>query len=553
MSQIVILTERQLCDLEMLLNGSYAPVTSYLNQTDYNSVILELKLTNGQFFPVPITLDVSEKTANLIKIDDLVILTNDENLPLAQLQVKEIYQPNLELECQQVLGTTDLNHPYAKHLLQREYQTYCLSGSLTQLNQFLHCDFNGYRLTPATAKTLIQQQGWQNVIGFQTRNPMHRCHYEITRYLMDQVQSESDQSTGLLLTPTVGVTQECDIDYFTRVKSYVALMEKYPNDTALLCLLPLAMRMAGPREALLHAIVRRNYGCTHFVIGRDHAGPSYKPSDPTKASFYQPYEAHQLAERYQSELGIKILLMQEMVYVGNRDIFVPINQLQSNDQVCQISGTRMRDMLVTGETIPTWFSFPEIIQILRSNIRKPNQQGFCIYFVGLSGSGKTTLVKHLKNSLMEHDLNQRQITILDADIIRQHLSRGLGFSAADRSTNVQRIGFAASLVVQHGGICLVANIAPFERDRQINRELIEKHGHYIEVYIKTPLDVCQTRDCKGLYQKAQKGEINLTGVNDPFEEPLNSHFTIDCSVPDDIDLIISEIICYLKSMQLISI
>jgi sulfate adenylyltransferase len=550
-TKAIILSERQLCDLEMLLNGSYAPLTGYLGQADYQSVMDQFQLTNGEFFPVPIVLDVPESQAKSLSVGETIHLSNSENLPLAELVLEEIYQPDLSYECEKVLGTTDLNHPYARYLLDRPETTFYLSGQLKQLNQFLHSDFHRHRLTPIQAREAIREHGWTNVVGFQTRNPMHRCHYEVTRYLTEQVATESGQPTGLLLTPTVGVTQECDIDYFTRVKCYVALIEKYPERGAHLCLLPLAMRMAGPREALLHAVIRRNYGCTHFIIGRDHAGPSYKPSDPSKSSFYGPYEAHELATRFRDRLGIEILLMKEMVYLSNRDQYLPVDQVQEDDVQCQISGTKFREMLLSGEEIPTWFSYPEIIGVLRENVKSPAEQGFCVYFIGLSGSGKTTLVKYLKNHLMERRLNKRQLTILDADIVRQHLSKGLGFSAEDRSTNIQRIGFVASLVVQHGGICLVANIAPFERDRAVNRELIRKNGHYIEVYVKTPVDVCETRDCKGLYGKAKRGEIKLTGVNDPFEEPTESQFVVNSSEPEDLEKAVEDIVAYLVDKQLI--
>lgn len=536
----LILTERQLCDLEMLLNGSYYPVTSFLNSQDYNNVVNNLQLSDGQFFPIPIVLDVPESQSRKFQLGQTIQLHNSENLPMAELLLTEIYQPDLELESQMTLGTTDRNHPYAKFLLDRSETTFYLSGTLKQLNDFLHSDFHKHRLTPSKSKEIINNNNWKNVIGFQTRNPMHRCHYEVTRYLIQQLESETSESTGLLLTPTVGVTQECDIDYFTRVKCYLALMPRY-QQYAHLVLLPLAMRMAGPREALLHAIIRRNYGCTHFIIGRDHAGPSYKPSDPSKNSFYGPYDAHQLALKYQEQLGIKILLMQEMVYLESRQVYLPVDKLTDNEQPKQISGTKFREMLYSGEDIPEWFSFPEVISTLRQHIRTTKQQGICVYFVGLSGSGKTTLVKHLKNKLLEHNLHHRAITILDADQVRQHLSKGLGFSQQDRSTNVQRIGYVASLIVQHGGICLVANIAPYKEDRQVNRQLIEQYGKYLQVYVKTPLEVCKDRDCKGLYHQAERGEIKLTGINDPFEQPNESDLIVESVNYNDLELIVNQI------------
>ncbi len=534
----VILTPRQLCELEMILDGSYNPVTTYMSQADYESVCQNLELTNGEFFPLPINLDLtqSQLTKLNVTVGDTLTLMNDENLPLASLEVGEIYQPDLNQECEKTLGTTDTNHPYAKTLLERTESTYYLAGKLTQVNAFQHSDFSAWRRTPAETRELIKQHGWEQVVGFQTRNPMHRCHYEVTLQLTREVAAASASasansgggvnhaSTGLLLTPTVGVTQECDIDYYTRVKCYIQLVKRYPEEfSADLCLLPLAMRMAGPREALLHAVVRRNYGCTHFIIGRDHAGPSYKPSDG-RASFYGPYEAHELARKYESRLGIKTLFMQMMSYVSNIDSYLPDNQITKEQQVFvkNISGTQFREMLLSGETIPEWFSFPETVQTLKDHLRTPREEGFCIYTMGLSGGGKTTLVKRLKDRLMEHNLYKRNITILDADIIRQNLSKGLGFSREDRSTNVQRIGYVASEIVKHGGIVLVANIAPYRDDREINRVAISKEGHYYGVYVDTSLETCKARDCKGLYALAEKGEIKMTGVNDPYEVPDSS-------------------------------
>lgn len=542
----IVLSDRQLCDLEMLLNGSYSPLDTYLNSQDYQSVVDNFELVNGDFFPIPIVLDLSESQINNISLQQEIYLTNDENLPLAKLTVSDIYKPNLEDECLKVLGTVDKNHPYVAYLLDRKETTYYVSGKLEKCQPIKHSDYNKYRLTPLDAKAQIASRGWTNIIGFQTRNPMHRCHYEVTQYLTQQVADQTGESTGLLLTPTVGVTQECDIDYFTRVKCYINLLQHYPTNSVDLCLLPLAMRMAGPREALLHAVIRRNYGCTHFIVGRDHAGPSYKPSDPSKASFYGPYDAHQLAQKYQDRLGIKILLMQEMVYVENKSTYLPVDKLQLDDKTCNISGSRLREMLLNNEPIPEWFTYPDIAKILKDQTIALNRQGICIYFVGLSGSGKSTLVKHLKSRLMEENLNARQITILDGDIVRQQLSKGLGFTAEDRSLNVRRIGYVASLVVKHGGICLVANIAPFDTDRQYNRQLIENNGKYIEVYVKTPLDMCRKRDCKGLYLKAENNEIKLTGVNDPFDEPNNSHYVVDNSNYDQLEKIVDDIIGNLK-------
>lgn len=546
-----ILTSRQLCDLEMILNESYSPLTTFMNSCDYTSVVNNLELSDGQFFPVPIILDLPESEASLINIGNPLVLTDTENLPIVSMIVDSLYKPDLEEECRQVLGTTDLNHPYAKFLLDRNYTTYYVSGPLTQLNPIIHPDFQKLRMTPVEVKSMFKYPNWSAVIGFQTRNPIHRCHYQMTLHMMKQLSESTGRDVKLLITPTVGVSQECDIDYYTRVQCYISILDKYPENKANLCLLPLSMKMAGPREALLHAIVRRNYGCTHFIIGRDHAGPSYQPSDKSKKSFYEPYDAHHLAIKYQDRLGISILLMGEMVYASNRDQYVPIDQLTETDQRENISGTRLRELLESNQPIPEWYTFPEITNILKYNIKTPEQTGICIYFMGLSGSGKSTLVKFLKNQLMEYNLYHRQITILDADQIRQNLSKGLGFSAEDRSINVRRIGYVASLIVKHGGICLVANIAPYEVDREYNRQLIKKEGFYYEVFVNTSLDKCKSRDCKGLYSKASQNLIKLTGVNDPFEVP-SSDLVISSDNWKDLELINDKIIANLLQHKLIT-
>lgn len=536
------MTFRQLCDLEMILNGSYNPLLTFMNEEDYYSVVSNLELANGDFFPIPIVLDLSEKEASNMEIGDQLVLTDSENLPIASMSITSIYKPDLRNECLKVLGTDDLNHPYAKFLLDRNYTTYYISGPLVQLNPIIHYDFKTLRKNPDDIKNMFKNNNWSTVIGFQTRNPIHRCHYEMTLYMMNQLSTLTGNDVKLLITPTVGISQECDIDYYTRVQCYLSILHKYPVNSVELCLLPLSMKMAGPREALLHAIVRKNYGCTHFIIGRDHAGPSYKPSDTSKNSFYEPYAAHELAVKYHDKLGINILLMNEMVYISNKNQYIPIDQLLPTDQCENISGTKLRKMLESNQIIPDWYTFPEISNILRNNVKTPQHTGICIYFIGLSGSGKSTLVKCLRNQLMEYDLYNRKITILDADEIRQNLSKGLGFSAEDRSTNVRRIGYVASLIVKHGGICLVANIAPYENDREYNKTLIKNDGFYYQVYVNTPLDKCKERDCKGLYQKASQNLIKLTGVNDPFEIPKLNDLEIASNTLIDLELANNKII-----------
>ena len=389
-------------------------------------------------------------------------------------------------------------------------------------------------------------QNWSTVpvVAFQTRNPMHRSHYELTKYALDKAGPNSK----LILQPIVGVTQECDIDYFTRVKCYIKLLEYYPKDSVQLSLLPLSMRMAGPREALWHALIRQNYGATHFVVGRDHAGPSCK--NEQGEPFYDPYGAHELLEKVKDQLQIKVVKSKLIVYVSTLNQYMPIDEVTEEHKqgIKMISGTEQRRLLREQQEIPEWFSFPEIIKELRKTVPTTNNQGMCIYLVGLSGSGKTTVSSHLVRELREYLTGGRQITVLDGDIVRRNLSKGLGFSRQDRSTNVRRIGFVASEIVKHRGVVICANIAPYHDDREYNRKLISKHGNYIEVFVNTPVETCEKRDVKGLYAKARSGEIKLTGVNDPFETPENAEITLET---ESINQQVAKVIDYLKNNSML--
>lgn len=507
----ITLNGRQLCDLELLLNGGFYPLTGFLKKADYESVVNNCRLANGKLWSMPIVLPVKER------IDaEMITLKDEQGVPLAILKNPEFYKPDLAKECQNVYGTTDRNHPYVK-LLMEETINYYVGGDLIKIQLPLHYDFEVDRLTPDQTKQFFKEQGWNTVVGFQTRNPMHRSHMELTLHALRQVPNSK-----LLLHPVVGITQECDVDYHTRVRCYKELINYYPENTAKLALLPLSMRMAGPREALWHAQIRQNYGCTHFVVGRDHAGPSYK--DMNGKPFYGPYDAHNLLEKYADELEIKVVKSQMIVYVEELKKYLPANEVPNNMTVANISGTDQRRMLTNGEEIPEWFSFPKVVEELRKDYVPLDKKGFCLYFVGLSGSGKSTIANAVKTRLLEIE-TARKVSVLDGDVIRTHLSKGLGFSKADRSTNVQRIGYVASEIVKHNGIVLCANIAPYIEDRNVNRRLI---GQYYEIYVKTTLEECENRDVKGLYKMARDGKIKeFTGISDPFEEPVSPELVLD--------------------------
>jgi len=523
----VQINDRTLCDLELLLDGSFSPLKGFMSEEDYYGVVDNMRLASGEIWPLPINLKVTQDSE--IKIGDTIILKDQTNYPIAEMVVTSRYIPDLDRECQGAYGTTDTNHPYVAIIKSQKNPLY-LGGPVKKINTPRHFDFTDIRKTPTETKEYFKKHGWKNIIGFQTRNPMHRSHFELTKYAIQQAW-ESDPSLDpaqgddvkLFLNPVVGITQAVDINYYTRVKCYQEIIKKYPEGTAMLNLLNLSMRMAGPREAVFHAIVRKNYGCTHFVVGRDHAGPSYKTKDGK--SFYGPYDAQELLMGNAQEIGIKVLTSKLIVYNSTCQEYMPIDQVPQGEKVLQISGTEQRRLLRAHEPIPDWFSFPEIVDILQRECNSQSQ-GICVYLVGLSGSGKSTIAGCLEQKIYEKDY--RKVTILDGDVVRNHLSKGLGFSQEDRSTNVQRIGYVASEIVKHGGIVVCANIAPYDSDRLINRELVESTGgKYIEVFVNTSLEECERRDVKGLYALARSGKIkNFTGISDPFETPIKSDLEV---------------------------
>jgi sulfate adenylyltransferase len=536
----VILNKRQLCDLELLLNGGFAPLEGFMNEKDYRSCLENMTLTNGSIWTIPIVLG----TEKLVKVDDIVTLKDETGVSIASMVIDDVYIPDLLEECKYVLGSDDSNHPYHSIIMSNNGKKY-IGGKVTKIrlpadkglrsslsvNLPLHYDFMDLRYTPEQTKEYFKEKGWNTIIGFQTRNPLHRSHYELTKFALKEVGDDAK----LLLHPSVGVTQDCDIDYHTRVRCYKKLVAKYPEDTVLLSLLPLSMRMAGPREAVWHALIRKNYGCTHFIVGRDHAGPSYKKKDGSP--FYGPYEAHELLTRLESKIGIKIVMSPSIVYVKELGEYRRENEVSKDMTVLNISGTQQRDMLSKDVEIPEWFSWKDIIEELRNEFKVLNNKGLCIYLVGLSGSGKSTIANVLIDKIKEMGVSKK-ITLLDADVVRLNLSKGLGFSKEDRSTNVRRIGYVASEIVNNGGIVICANIAPYEADRQANRKLISSKGRYIEVYMKTSLECCIRRDVKGLYKLALEGKVqNFTGVSDPFEEPLTADLVLD---GDDMNMEIGE-------------
>ena len=530
------LNDRQICDLEMILNGGFSPLTGFLNESDYNSVLENMRLQDGTIWPIPITLDVTEEFAEAINKSDEIALKDKEGFTIAVMSAESIWAPDKKAEAEKVILTTDDSHPAVNYLINESNPVY-VGGPIKGLMLPKQYDYTDLRQTPAQVRELFEKNGWDNVVAFQTRNPMHRAHVELT------IRAAEEHDAKILIHPVVGLTKPGDVDHYTRVRCYQHVLPKYTDDSAMLSLLPLAMRMAGPREALWHAIIRKNYGCNMFIVGRDHASPgSGKDGQP----FYGPYDAQDLLKEHEKELGIKMVPFQLMVYVPAKDAYVPKDELEENEEFNMISGTDLRDRLRNDEEIPEWFSYPEVVAELRRFRPALDKRGFTVFFTGLSGSGKSTLANGLLVKLMED--GRRPVTLLDGDIVRTHLSSELGFSQEHRKLNVRRIGFVASEITKNGGIALCAPIAPYQSDRRFNRELISPLGGFIEVYVDTSLAVCEERDVKGLYALAREGKLKqFTGIDDPYEEPENPEIEIT-SAGVAPEILVDEIISKIKEM-----
>jgi sulfate adenylyltransferase len=510
------LTPRQLCDLEMLMNGGFSPLRGFMSKADYEAVCADMRLADGTIWPMPIVLDTREEFAAELKKGDSVALRDEEGVMLAVLHVEDIWQADRKAEAQTVYGTVNEEHPGVRHLLHDTGPSY-IGGRIEGIQHPDHFDFRLLRETPRQVRDDFGRMGWRRVIAFQTRNPMHRAHYELT------LRAVRDVEANLLIHPAVGLTKPGDVDHYTRVRCYQALLPHYPHNTVKLSLLPLAMRMAGPREALWHAIIRKNYGCTHFIVGRDHAGPG---ADSSGKDFYGPYDAQEMLRKHEQELGVTMVPFRMMVYVPERDAYQPIDEIDKKTETANISGTELRNRLAEGREIPEWFTFAEVARELRSTYPPRARQGFTVFFSGLSGSGKSTIAKALQVLLME--MGGRPLTLLDGDIVRKNLSSELGFSKEHRDINIRRIGFVASEITKNGGIAVCAPIAPYDSVRKEVRAMIAPLGGFVLVHVSTPLEVCERRDRKGLYAKARAGIIKeFTGISDPYEEPADADLAID--------------------------
>lgn len=534
------LTARQTCDLELLMNGGFFPLKGFMGQADYEGVVADMRMADGTLWPMPITLDVSEKFADAIEPGQDIALRDAEGVILAILSVTDKWVPNKDLEAEKVFGANDLAHPSVNYLHHTAGKVY-LGGPVTGIQQPVHYDFRARRDTPNELRAMFRKLGWRKVVAFQTRNPLHRAHQELTFRAAREVQA------NLLIHPVVGMTKPGDVDHFTRVRCYEAVLDKYPAQTTQLSLLNLAMRMGGPREAVWHGIIRRNHGCTHMIVGRDHAGPG---KNSQGKDFYGPYDAQTLFKTHEAEIGIEMVDFKHMVYVQEKAQYFPSNEVPEGSTILDISGTELRRRLREGIDIPEWFSFPEVVAELRRTSPARSKQGFTVFFTGLSGSGKSTIANALMVKLME--MGGRPVTILDGDVVRKHLSSELGFSKEHRDINIRRIGYVASEITKNGGIAICAPIAPYTATRRAVREMVEAFGAFIEVHVATSIEECEKRDRKGLYKLAREGKIKeFTGISDPYEAPDSPELRVDTE-GTDVDFCAQQVLLKLESMGLIA-
>ncbi|MDX5384337.1 MAG: bifunctional sulfate adenylyltransferase/adenylylsulfate kinase [Rhodobacterales bacterium] len=535
------LTPRQVCDLELLMNGGFNPLKGFLSEEDYDSVVDRMRLADGTLWPMPITLDVPEAFAEKLEIGQDIALRDQEGVILATMTVTDRWVPNKALEAEKVFGADDAAHPAVNYLHNTAGPVY-LGGPVTGIQQPVHYDFKARRDTPNELRALFRKLGWRKVVAFQTRNPLHRAHQELT------FRAAREAQANLLIHPVVGMTKPGDVDHFTRVRCYEAVLDQYPSSTTTMSLLNLAMRMAGPREAVWHGLIRKNHGCTHFIVGRDHAGPG---KNSAGQDFYGPYDAQTLFKEHEAEIGLEMVDFKHMVYVQEKAQYFPADEVPEGATVLDISGTELRRRLAEGLEIPEWFSFPQVVSELRRTRPPRSRQGFTVFFTGFSGSGKSTIANALMIKLME--MGGRPVTLLDGDVVRKNLSSELGFSKEHRDLNIRRIGYVASEITKNGGIAICAPIAPYAATRRAVREDIEQFGAFLEVHVSTSLEECERRDRKGLYKLAREGKIKeFTGISDPYDIPESPELRLDTENVD-VDTCAHQVILKLESMGLIAV
>ncbi len=511
------LNQRQLCDLELLLNRAFYPLAGFMNQADYESVLDYMRLADGTVWPMPVCLDVPGETADKLTPGDPLALRDEEGFMLAVLTVQDIWQPDLKRHAQAIYGTEDpAKHPGVAKLFQ-EINPCFVGGTLEGLHLPMHYDFTELRTTPAETHRMFTQKGWRNVAGFQTERHLHCAHREMI------LRGAREAGANLFIQPVVGRAGSNDLDHFTQVRCYQEFIRNFPRNMVQLGLIPLERRLAGPREALWEAIIRRNYGCTHFMVSEDHGDPF---AGDSQERFYPRGAAQDLVRSLEEEIDIRMIPLKKMVYVEDKAQYFPVDQVDSGMQVKEISSAELRRRLEFDLEIPEWFSFPGVVQELKKAYPPRHQQGFTVFITGLSGAGKSTLAKVLYVRFME--MRERPVTLLDGDIVRKNLSSELDFTRRHRNLNVQRIGFVASEITKNRGIAICAPIAPYDESRSLAREMVSPYGGFIEVYMSTPLEICEQRDRKGIYAKARSGIMSgVTGIDDPYEPPRSPELTID--------------------------
>jgi sulfate adenylyltransferase len=533
------LTPRQVCDLELLMNGGFNPLKGFLSEADYNGVVENMRLADGSLWPMPINLDVDEAFAAKIEVGQDIALRDPEGVILAIMSISDKWVPNKSLEAEKVFGADDIAHPSVNYLHHKAGPIY-LGGPITGIQQPIHYDFRGRRDTPNELRAFFRKLGWRKIVAFQTRNPLHRAHQELT------FRAAKEAQANLLIHPVVGLTKPGDIDHFTRVRCYEAVLDQYPASTTTMSLLNLAMRMGGPREAVWHGLIRRNHGCTHMIVGRDHAGPG---KNSAGKDFYGPYDAQELFRKHEADIGVEMVDFKHMVYVQEKAQYEPADEVEKGETVLNISGTELRRRLQEGLEIPDWFSFPAVVNELRRTRPPRANQGFTVFFTGFSGSGKSTIANALMVKLME--MGGRPVTLLDGDVVRKHLSSELGFSKEHRDINIRRIGYVASEITKNGGIAICAPIAPYATTRATVREMIEAYGAFVETHVATSIEECEKRDRKGLYKLAREGKIKeFTGISDPYDVPENPEVRLETE-GSEVDYCAQQVLLKLESMGLI--
>ena len=535
----ITLDERQLCDFELLSTGAFSPLKGFMSRSNYESVLDRMKLQDGTLWPVPVCLDISETTARPLEAGQSVVIRDPEGFLLAIMHVEDIWKPDKQKEANLLFGTDDRSHPGVFNLFSSTGDYY-IGGSLEVLNLPLHFDFKQLRMTPPEVRGLYKKLGWNRIVGFHTTNTIHRPDYELI------IRAMKSSRANLLLLPGVAMTGPGDFDYYTRVRCYRHVIGYFPPESVAMSLLPIFSRMAGPRDALLQCIIGKNYGCTHFIIGHQHADPCIQNGND---SFYDSLETQTFVQKYAEEIGVDVVPFDELVYLPFEDQYYPRAEVADGLETISLSNLDIRQRIRSGRRIPRWATFPEVVGELKKAYPPPSKQGFTVFFTGLSGAGKSTIARVLYAKMLE--IGKRPVTLLDGDIVRQNLSNELSFSKEHRDINVRRIGFVAGEITKNRGVAICAPIAPYTATRAEIRTNIEALGGFIEVHVATPLNVCEKRDRKGMYAKARAGLIKgYTGIDDPYEEPESPEVRVDTTgkSPDEAA---QEILIYLGQMRFI--